>query len=151
MTEADPLQKHKMQVIAAAFGVSLVFGALVVALNPGIFASPDATPMKMEAMSGGWLSIAFQLSALLLCFTWLEMDSRQLDIRRPWWLNLGVVLANVIFMPYYLYKTRPAGQRGSAVLAYLGVLCGCLFAMMAGTAIGAMFGGASPSTPGSGV
>jgi hypothetical protein len=151
MTDADPLQKRKMQVIAAAFGVSLLFGASLAALNPGIFANPDATPATMEAMSGNGLGIAFQFAALLLCFAWLEMDSRQLAIRRPWWLNVGVVLANMIFVPYYLYKTRPAGLRGGAVLAYFGVLCGCMFAMMAGTLIGATLTGTSMPAPANGV
>lgn len=151
MTDADTLQKRKTQVIAAVFGVSLVIGGLLVALHPGVFADPAAMPAAMETIRGSGLNIAYQFGVLLLCFAWLEMDSRQLGIRRPWWLNLGVVFLTSVFVPYYLYKTRPQGQRGSAVLAYFGVLLGSVVAMMAGMFLAASFSGNLPSAPAGGV
>ncbi len=151
MTDADALQKRKTQVIAAVFGVSLVIGGLLVALHPGLFAHPEAMPAAMQTVQRSGLNLVYQFAVLLLCFAWLEMDSRQLGIRRPWWLNLGVVFLTSIFVPYYLYKTRPQGQRGSAVLAYFGVLLGSMVAMMVGMFLAASFGGNPPSAPASGI
>jgi hypothetical protein len=151
MTEPDLLQKRKTQVIAAVFGVSLVIGGLLAAQHADLFANPAAVPAAMEAVRGSSLNIVYQFAVLLLCFAWLEMDSRQLGIRRPWWLNLGVVFLTSIFVPYYLYKTRAPGQRGGAVLAYFGVLCGSVFAMLAGMVLAVSFVGAAPPAPGKGV
>ena len=149
MTDADALQRRKTQVIAAVFGVSLVIGGLLVALHPGLFADPAAMPAAMQTVQHSGLNLVYQFGVLLLCFAWLEMDSRQLGIRRPWWLNLGIVFLTSIFVPYYLYKTRPPGQRGSAVLSYFGILLGSMVAMMAGMFLAASFGGTVPAAPAS--
>ncbi|MBA8882459.1 hypothetical protein [Dokdonella fugitiva] len=149
MTETDLLQKRKTQVLAAVFGVSLVVGGLLAAQHADLFANPAAVPAAMESIRGSGLNLAYQFAVLLLCFAWLEMDSRQLGIRRPWWLNLGVVFLTSLFVPYYLYKTRAPGQRGGAVLAYFGVLCGSVFAMLAGMLLAASFFAAPP--PGKGI
>jgi len=151
MNEVDPRQARKNQVLAAVFGVSFVIGALLAVLHPELFANPSAMPAAMETIRGSGLNIAYQFAVLLLCFGWLELDSRQLGIRRPWWLNLGVVFLTSLFVPYYLYKTRPAGQRGAAVLAYFGVLLGSVVAMMAGMFLAASLGGQPAPAPGSGV
>lgn len=146
----DALQAHKTQVIAAVFGVSLVVGGLLIALHPELLANPAGMPAAMEAVRGSALNLVYQLAALLLCFAWLEMDSRQLGIRRPWWLNLGVVFLTSIFVPYYLFKTRPTGQRGSAILAYFGIVFGSIVAMMAGMFLAASLGGNLPNAPATG-
>jgi hypothetical protein len=146
----DALQARKTQVIAAAFGVSLVVGALLVALHPELLANPVGVPAAMQAIEGSALNLVYQVATLLLCFAWLEMDSRELGIRRPWWLNLGVVFLTSIFVPYYLFKTRPPGQRGSAVLAYFGILFGSVIAMMAGMFLAASLGGNLSTAPAAG-
>lgn len=151
MTEPDLLQKRKTQVVAAVFGVSLVIGGLLAAQHVDLFANPTAMQDAVQTIRGSGLNIAYQIAVLLLCFAWLEMDSRQLGIRRPWWLNLGVVFFTSIFVPYYLYKTRAPGHRGGAVLAYFGVLCGSVFAMLAGMVLALSFVADPPSTPGRGV
>ncbi|MGN6519435.1 MAG: hypothetical protein ACTHK2_08440 [Dokdonella sp.] len=148
MTDANALHKRKTQAIAAVFGVSLVVGGLLAAQHADLFANPAAVPAAMEAVRGSGLNLAYQIAVLLLCFAWLEMDSRELSIRRPWWLNLGVVFMTSIFVPYYLYKTRAPGQRGGAILAYFGVFCGSMFAMLAGMVLAIAFVGAPP--PGKG-
>jgi hypothetical protein len=146
----DALQARKTQVVAAVFGVSLVVGGLLVGTHPELLANPATMPVAVQAVQGSPLNLVYQFSVLLLCFVWLEMDSRQLGIRRPWWLNLGVVFLTSIFVPYYLFKTRPQGQRGSAVLAYFGIPLGSVVAMMAGMFLAASFGGNLPSAPAAG-
>jgi hypothetical protein len=147
----DALQARKTQVLAAVFGVSLLIGGLLVGLHPELLANPSAMPVAMQAVQGSPLNLAYQFCVLLLCFAWLEMDSRQLGIRRPWWLNLGVVFLTSIFVPYYLFKTRPQGQRGSAILAYFGMLFGSVIAMMAGMFLAASLGGNLPTAPAAGI
>lgn len=127
----DTLQRYKNQTIAAAFGLNLLFGALLVTLFPGLM-DPASVQGAMEELRGSAFYLGYQLSTLAVCFLWLGLDSRQLGIRRPWWLNVGIVFLTSIFVAYYLYKTRPAGQRGQAILALLGVIFGCMFATMAG-------------------
>lgn len=131
MNQPDALQRHKAQAIAAVFGINLVFGALLVVFYPGLTDTGTAQA-TLEQLRGSPLNIVYQLATLLACFAWLHFDSRQLDIRRPWWLNVGIVLITSIFVPYYLYKTRPAGQRGQAILSFLGIVFGSVIAMMIG-------------------
>ena len=131
MSTDDALQRWKVQAIAAVFGINLIFGALLVVLYPGLTDAATAQA-TVEALRGSSLNVLYQLATLVACFAWLHFDSRQLDIRRPWWLNVGIVLITSIFVPYYLYKTRPAGHRGQAILSFLGVVFGSVIAMLIG-------------------
>lgn len=142
MSEAiDSLQRRKTQAIAAGFGISLIFGSMAVMQFPGML---DATTMQaaMDELRGSTFYFAYQVATLAVCFFWLTLDSRQLDIRRPWWLNVGVVFLTTIFVAYYLYKTRPVGRRGQAILALFGVVFGYVIATMAGVMMAAAMSGA---------
>ncbi|MEA5124019.1 hypothetical protein [Xanthomonas floridensis] len=87
----------------------------------------------------GWTGPASDLVRfavlLVLIFVWLAADSRRQGFRRPMWINIGMVLAWLVFIPIYLYRARPAGRRlraiGGFVLAILA--SGLLF--MLGTLI----------------
>jgi hypothetical protein len=87
------------------------------------------------------LGLVYQIVWLTLCFTWLALDGQQLQIRRPWWLNVGIVLAALIFFPYYLYKTRPPGQRAQAIMSAFGVVLGGIFTMSIGMSLAFAMGG----------
>ncbi|HEY0179572.1 MAG TPA: hypothetical protein VGC30_08055 [Dokdonella sp.] len=139
----DPLQRRKIRAIAAVFGLNLIFGMLLVTTYPGL-AAPDAAPALAEELRASPLNIAHQIAVLLACFAWLQYDSRQLDIRRPWWLNLGIVMLTSVFVPYYLYKTRPQGRRGQAILSFFGVVFGGIVAMMLGMVVALSLRGAAP-------
>lgn len=135
----DPLQKRKARVISTVFGISLVFGALLVISYPQL-ADPSATQAIAADLRVNPLNFAYQIATIVLCFWWLNLDSRQLEIRRPWWLNLGVVLLTTVFVAYYLYMTRQPGQRAGALLAFLGVIAGTLFSAAVGMTLALMFG-----------
>lgn len=146
-TDAAAAQR-KSQAIAAALGLNLVFGVVVGMLYPEL-GSPEAVQQAVAALRQSGLNIAYQVALLIACFTWLATDSRQLGIRRPWWLDLGVVLITSLFVPYYLWKTRPEGQRGAAIFAFFGVVFGCLLAMVLGMfAALAMHGPPQPAPAG---
>ena len=127
----DPYQRRKTQTIAAAFGIHLMLGAALVSIYPGM-ADPVAAEATLAQIRSSPINILYQVAALAVCFTWLHFDARQLDIRRPWWLNVGIVLFSSVFVPYYLYKTRPEGRRAPAIFSFFGVVLGCIVAMMAG-------------------
>ena len=108
----DPAAQRKAATLVTMLGVALVFGVLNVALHP------DA--MQANAITG--TQVVANVVLLLLGFRWLQIDSAQLDIRRPWWLNVGVVLLAIVFVPYYFYKTRPEGRRLRPILGFFGVV-----------------------------
>ncbi|HEY6941563.1 hypothetical protein [Dokdonella sp.] len=148
MSDAGALQQRKTQVIAAALGTHVVLGGIMLVLFPGMM-HPDTLQQTMETMQAQGINLLFELVALGFCFAWLALDARQLEIRRPWWLNVGIVLFKSVFIPYYLYKTRPQGQRGTAILAWFGLYFAALLAMTAGAMIALMLGGAPlPRAPG---
>ena len=146
----DPLQRRKLRAIISVYGISIVCGAWIAMLFPGL-TNPDTLQATMDALRGHWVNWLYQIAALVACFTWLEADSRQLDIRRPWWLNLGVILATSVFVPYYLYKTRPAGRRLQPILIYFGILFSSAFAMVVGLMIGLILSSPAPATPASAI
>jgi peptidoglycan/LPS O-acetylase OafA/YrhL len=115
------LHKRKQNTLIALLGVSLLLGIAEVALQP---AGETSNPLLML---GG------NIVLLLIGLYWLHLDSTELDIRRPTWLNVGIVLLAAIFVPYYLYKTRPPERRLPAIAAFFGVV----LASMAASAIGA--------------
>ena len=106
---------------------------------------------NIEALRGHWVNWAYQIGALVACFVWLDADSRQLDIRRPWWLNVGVILVTSLFVPYYLYKTRPPGQRLHPVLVYFGILFSSALVMVIGLLIGLTMGTSASPAPAAGI
>ena len=147
---SDPLQRRKQQAIISAYGISLVCGAWIAMLFPGL-TNPDTLQASMESLRGHWVNWIYQLGALFACFVWLNADSRQLDIRRPWWLNIGIILVTSVFVPYYLYKTRPVGQRLQPILVFFGILFSSAFVMVIGLMIGLMLSTPAATTPGTAI
>ena len=98
----------------ALMGVSVVLGILETALVP-------------ESGTGDRAFLVELLGAvvmLLIGFYWLHFDSRERGIRRPAWLDIGIVMLALVFVPYYLYKTRPAGGRTTSIFAFFGLIFG---------------------------
>ena len=143
--ETAILQQRKRQVILTALAVNLVIGIFVGVWFPGLF-DPTTSEATLQQLQASAFSPVYQLQTLLFCFVWLALDSRQLDIRRPWWLNVGVVLLTSVFVPYYLYKTRPQHQRLRAILSFFGLLLCGAFAMSIGAYIALAM---SPNSPAS--
>lgn len=120
--EAVNWQRQKTAAITAMLGVSLVTGIVVSAL------APDAAETGMPL----GIQVTANIVLLVLGFRWLYADSAQLDIRRPAWLNVGIVLLAAVFVPYYFYKTRPEGRRLSPILGFFGLVFGCAIASTIG-------------------
>jgi hypothetical protein len=88
------------------------------------------------------------LAILFVGFRWLALDAAELGIHRPLWLTVGIVMAAAVFVPYYLYKTRPEGRRGPAIIAFFGLVLACAFASALGGSLMSYFSGddTSPAT-----
>ena len=127
------LQRLKQAALAALLGASVVLGIVEVALG---------LPMQQSSERLVFTFVG-NLALLVLGFRWLQLDSRELDIRRPLWLNVGIVLLAAVFVPYYLFKTRPPERRLAAIAAFFGLVFGCMLA----SAIGALLMSALSGAP----
>ena len=82
---------------------------------------------------------------LLVGFHWLRLDAAELDIRRPTWLSIGIVALAAVFVPYYLYKTRPEGRRLPAIAGFAGLVFACMIASAIGAMLMSALSGLSPA------
>lgn len=129
-------RERKRAALIAMVGVAFVLGAV----DTWLFGPPGP-------LQGGRLlaAVVGNASLLLIGFHWLHLDAEQLVIRRPAWLNIGIVLVAVGFVPYYLFKTRPDGKRGIAIAGFFGMVLAISLAMSFGSALVAMVSG-DPAT-----
>lgn len=127
------LQRQKQAALVALLGASVVLGIVEVALGLPMQNSPDRLLFTFVG----------NLALLVLGFRWLQLDARELDIRRPLWLNIGIILLAAVFVPYYLFKTRPPERRLVAIAAFFGVVFACMLA----SAFGALLMSALSGTP----
>lgn len=60
------------------------------------------------------------LASSFLCFAWYCRDGDARSYIRSRWLNIGIIILTVLTVPYYLWRSRPRGQRLRAILRYAG-------------------------------
>jgi hypothetical protein len=63
---------------------------------------------------------ATNLASSFLCFVWYCRDGDARSFIRSRWLNTAMVALTVLTIPYYLWRTRPRGQRFRAIARYIG-------------------------------
>ena len=73
---------------------------------------------------------------LFLTFGWLGIDSHEVGYNRSNMMNLGIVLVTPIFLPIYLAKSRPIGQRLKPSGYFVLFLAGWFAATLAGFMLG---------------
>jgi hypothetical protein len=129
--EPRDYRKQKQIALSTLIGASLALGVV------------DAA-MQLQSSSG--LTLLGSLAMLIIGFRWLALDSAELDIRRPMWLNVGIVMAAAIFVPYYLYKTRPAGKRLPAIAGFFALVLACAFVSAIGATAMTYFSGNGPAS-----
>ena len=117
---------RKRATLIAMVGVAFVLGVV----DTWLFGPPGP-------LQGGRLlaAVVGNATLLLIGFHWLHLDAEQLVIRRPAWLNIGIILVAVAFVPYYLFKTRPEGRRGVAIAGFFGMVVAVSLAMSFGSAL----------------
>jgi hypothetical protein len=129
--EPRDYQKQKQIALSTLIGASLALGIVDAAVH-------------LQSSSG--LTLIGSIAMLVIGFRWLSLDSAELDIRRPMWLNVGIVMAAAIFVPYYLYKTRPAGKRLPAIAGFFALVLACAFVSAIGATAMTYFTGNEPAS-----
>ena len=127
--EAPDYRKQKQIAPSTLIGASLALGVVDPALH-------------LQSDTG--LSLLAFIVLFAIGFRWLTLDSAELDIRRPMWLNIGIVMAAIVFVPYYLYKTRPAGHRLPAIASFFALVLACALTSAVGAAAMMYFSGTLP-------
>jgi hypothetical protein len=79
----------------------------------------DARAKTSGVQANGWIVLSTALFSFLI-FSWYRLDSDARLYRRTVLLNIGIVMAAIVAVPYYLVRSRPAGQRGAALLRLAG-------------------------------
>jgi hypothetical protein len=131
VTATPPDYRRQKQIaLTTLIGASLVLGVIDAAL---------------QLQNSGGLTLIGSLAMLIIGFRWLALDSAELDIRRPMWLNVGIVMAAAIFVPYYLYKTRPAGRRLQAIASFFALVLACAMTSAIGATAMSYFSGTLPA------
>jgi hypothetical protein len=95
------------RVLALLIALTLVFGVV------------DAREMALGVQSNGWAVLSTVLFSFL-SFCWYRLDSDAHGYRRTALLNVGIVMFAILAVPYYLVRSRPAGQKGRALLRLAG-------------------------------
>jgi hypothetical protein len=101
----------------------------------------DAHDMALHVQSNGW-AVLSTLMFSFLSFCWYRLDSEACQYRRTRWLSIGVVMLAIVAVPYYLVRSRPAGQKGRALLRLAGF---CVLLAVAGTAGGLVYDWLAPA------
>ena len=66
------------------------------------------------------LQFALETMFSFAAFLWYCRDSNARDFIRSRWLSVAMVSVSLFAVPYYLWRSRPAGQRGRALLRFFG-------------------------------
>ena len=80
------------------------------------------------------MRVASSFVVSLLIFSWYWFDSRARLFRRTPWLNFAVLAVAFVAIPYYLFRSRPPGQRARA----FGNLCGAVALLIVSMIIGGL-------------
>lgn len=82
----------------------------------------------------------FEIVFSFLSFYWYRLDSDERRYRRSKPLNVGVIAVAAVALPYYLVRSRPAGQRLRALLRLAGFALALGVGAVVGAVIAAMLG-----------
>jgi hypothetical protein len=118
-------QRRKQSAIAAALGISLIFGIVYGAISSYLRTSQQQFMFQM----------AGNIVLLGVGFYWLHYDSLEHNFRRSALLNTGIVAFALIFVPYYFFRTRSEGKRVRPILSFLGLIIATSFLSVAGMSI----------------
>lgn len=75
----------------------------------------------------------------LAIYLWFRADSNERNYRRTASLGGAIILVSFVAVPYYLYRSRPAGAKGKALLRFVGFCALCYFALVAAALVFLIF------------
>jgi hypothetical protein len=94
-----------------------LFALLFIAVLGGAMAGFAASRHLAPPLAwGNTLDLLFGF----LCFVWYCRDGDARSFNRSRWLSVAMVSVTLLAIPYYLWRSRPRGQRRRAIMRYLG-------------------------------
>ena len=102
----------KKILMVAIFVLTIMFGATDVWLE-------DAPRQLNQIVL--WVSI---ISVSMLIFGWVHLDAKERQYPKSKWLNFGILAFSIIFVPIYLFRSRPKGRKLSALVGFVFALLG---------------------------
>ena len=106
------LDLMKKILLFAIFTLTFIFGASDVWLE-------DAPRHLNQTVL--WVSI---IVVSVLIFAWVHLDASERHYPKSKWLNLGILAFSIIFVPVYLFRSRPKGQKLRALAGFVLALLG---------------------------
>jgi hypothetical protein len=79
----------------------------------GYLAAQNADPPKI-------LDVAVSVLMLVVTYVWYYVDAKERKYNRTTLLGGAIILFSIVAVPYYLVRSRPAGQKGKALVRFLG-------------------------------
>ena len=121
------LDLMKKILLFAIFTLTFIFGASDVWLE-------DAPRHLNQTVL--WVSI---IVVSVLIFAWVHIDANERQYPKSKWLNAGILAFSIIFVPVYLFRSRPKGQKLRALAGFLLALFGYLGFGYAGSLVAYQF------------
>ena len=121
------LDLMKKILLFAIFALTFIFGASDVWLE-------DAPRHLNQTVL--WVSI---IVVSVLIFEWVHLDASERHYSKSKWLNLGVLTFSNVFVPVYLFRSRPKGQKLRALAGFVLALLGYLGSGYAGSLVAYQF------------
>src|SRR5687767_5825003 len=85
--------------------------------------------LELSEQAAQAVQIASTATFAGLVFAWYRFDAEDRGYQRSALLNVGIIVFSLIFLPYYLFRSRGAKAGSLAVLGALGILAG-VFALV---------------------
>jgi len=96
------------QAVLALLALTAVYGGM-----GGYLAAQNADPPRI-------LDVALSVLMLVATYVWYYVDARERRYNRTALLGGAIILFSIVAVPYYLVRSRPVGQKGKALLRFLG-------------------------------
>ena len=122
MTGAEAIQRRKRSALVALLGCSFAIGIVLAGTYPHIHTRDQQFLVQ----------IVGNVLLLGIGFWWLRLDSIEHGVRRSPSLDAGIVLAALVFVPYYFFRTRPPGRRARPVLGFFALIVASVLCSVAG-------------------
>ncbi|MEJ7805460.1 MAG: hypothetical protein WKG03_06020 [Telluria sp.] len=109
---------------------------VLLALEAGVQMALGKVERNLAYMATLVLHVLGSFSA----FVWYCRDSDARSYRRSLWRNMLFNGVALLFVPWYLVRTRPGGKRLAAIMNFAGFCALMLLALIIGSALGLLFG-----------
>jgi len=87
------------------------------------------------------LSLVLDVLLSYAMFSWYCRDSEAVGFERKRWMSIAILVLSIVAVPFYLVRSRPSGEKGRAVLRYVGFMALMLAVSVGSAIVGAIVAG----------